>query len=215
MFANSTFTATEGYGFHKSTFSYPLTTYSGTQAPYKTYSSTQAMYAQSGTQLGIAGQGADIWGSTNQYSSIYLPGAEHDGTVATVEVTAQQDTDPWAKTGIIVRNDVTGANTSPGYVLLAATPGNAYILDSDVDGDGQLDTQSSAGTATSYPSWLKLVRSGTTYTGYYSTDDVNWTEVGSTTVPSAAASQDVGVAMTSHSANVTGQDTFDHFSVTG
>ena len=215
LFANSTFTATEGYGLHKSTFSYPLTTYSGTQAPYKTYTSDQALYAQSGSQLGIAGQGADIWGSTNQYSTVYLPGAEHDGTVATVELTAQQDTDPWAKAGIIVRNDVTSANTSPGYVLLAATPGNAYILDSDVDGDGQLDTQSSAGTATAYPSWLKLVRSGTTYTGYYSTDDVNWTEVGSTTVPSAAATQDVGVAMTSHSANVTAEDTFDHFGVTG
>jgi hypothetical protein len=215
LFANSTFTATEGYGFHKSTFSYPLTTYSQLGTSYKSYSSTQGLYAQSGSQLGIAGQGADIWGSTNEYSTIYQPGAEHDGTVATVELTAQQNTAPWAKAGIIVRNDVTGANTSPGYVLLAATPGNAYILDSDVDGDGQLDTQSSAGTATTYPSWLKLVRSGTTYTGYYSTDDVNWTLVGSTTVPSAAASQDVGVAMTSHAADVTGEVDFDHFGVTG
>ncbi|HEX4225345.1 MAG TPA: NEW3 domain-containing protein, partial [Pseudonocardiaceae bacterium] len=211
LFANSTFTATEVDGLHKSTLRYPLTTFSQLGGSYKSFSSTQGLYAQSGTQLGIAGQGADIWGSTNEYSTIYQPGAEHDGTVATVEVTAQQNTAPWAKAGIIVRNDVTGSNTSPGYVLLAATPGNAYILDSDVDGDGQLDTQSSAGTATTYPSWLKLVRSGTTYTGYYSTDDVNWTEVGSTTVPSAAATQDVGVAMTSHSANVTAEDTFDHF----
>jgi hypothetical protein len=215
LFANSTFTATEGYGLRQSTFSYPLTTFSQLQAPYHSYSSTQGLCAQSGSKLGIAGQGADIWGSTNEYSTSYLPGAEHDGTVATVELTAQQNTAPWAKAGIIVRNDVTGANTSPGYVLLAATPGNAYILDSDVDGNGQLDTQSSAGTATTYPSWLKLVRSGTTYTGYYSTDDVNWTEVGSTTVPSAAANQDVGVAMTSHSADVTGEVDFDHFGVTG
>ncbi|HEY4023439.1 MAG TPA: glycoside hydrolase family 27 protein [Pseudonocardiaceae bacterium] len=215
LFANSTFTATEGYGFQQSTFSYPLTTYSQLGTSYKSFSSTQGLYAQSGSQLGIAGQGADIWSNINEYSAIYLPGAEHDGTVATVEVTAQQNTAPWAKAGIIVRNDVTAANTSPGYVLLAATPGNAYILDSDVDGNGQLDTQSSAGTATTYPTWLKLVRSGTTYTGYYSTDDVNWTEVGSTTVPSAAASQDVGVAMTSHSADVTGEVDFDHFGVTG
>ncbi|HEV3360999.1 MAG TPA: NEW3 domain-containing protein [Pseudonocardiaceae bacterium] len=215
LFANASFTATETQGFQHYSFSYPLTTYSQLQAPYKSFSSTQGLYAQSGSKLGIAGQGADIWGSVNEYSTIYLPGAAHDGTVATVELTAQQNTDQWAKAGIIIRNDVTGANTSPGYVLLAATPGNAYILDSDVDGNGQLDTQSGAGTASVYPSWLKLVRSGTTYTGYYSTDDVNWIEVGSTTVPSAAANQDVGIAMTSHSAHVTGEADFDHFSVTG
>ncbi|HJP77569.1 MAG TPA: NEW3 domain-containing protein [Pseudonocardiaceae bacterium] len=215
LFANASFTATETQGSRHYSFNYPLTTYSRLQAPYQAYSSTQGLYAQSGSRLGIAGQGADIWGSVNEYSTVYLPGAAHDGTVATVELTAQQNTDQWAKAGIIIRNDVTGANTSPGYVLLAATPGNAYILDSDVDGNGQLDTQSGAGTASGYPSWLKLVRSGTTYTGYYSTDDVNWIEVGSTTVPSAAAKQDVGIAMTSHSAHVTGEADFDHFGITG
>jgi hypothetical protein len=60
---------------------------------------------------------------------------------------------------------------------------------------------------------LKLVRSGTTYSGYYSTDDVHWTLVGTTSVPSAAATQDVGVAMTSHSAYVTGEADFNHFTV--
>ncbi|HJP74357.1 MAG TPA: NEW3 domain-containing protein [Pseudonocardiaceae bacterium] len=213
LFAHSSFTATEGIGGKSYLFGYPLTTYSPLGSGYQSYSSTEGLFAQSGSRLGIAGQGADIWGSVNEYSAVYLPGAERDGTVATVEVTSQEDTAPWAKAGIIVRNDVAGAGTSGGYVLLAATPGNAYILDSDVNGDGQLDTQSGAGTATSYPSWLKLVRSGSTYTGYYSTDDVNWVEVGATTVPSAAASQDVGVAMTSHSAHVTGEVDFDHFAV--
>jgi hypothetical protein len=218
LFSSATFTATDSYatwggGIVRSTGSYPLSTHTQLQPPYSTYSSVVGSYAQSGSQLGIEGQGADIWGATNEYSSIYLPGAEQDGTVATVEVTAQQNTAPWAKAGIIVRNDVTGANTSPGYVLLAETPGNGYILDSDANGDGQLDTQS-GGTQTSvYPSWLKLVRSGTTYTGYYSTDDVNWTLIGTASVPSAAATQDVGLAMTSHSADVTGEADFDHFTV--
>ena len=211
LFANAAFTAT--YEHRHETFSYPLTTYSPVQSTYQTYSSTTGLYAQSGSRLGIDGQGADIWGSINEYSAIYLAGAGHDGTVATVELTAQQNTGPWAKAGILIRNNVTQANTSGGYVLLAATPGNAYILDSDVDGDGQLDTQSSAGTATTYPSWLKVVRSGTTFTGYYSTDNVHWTLVGATTVSSAAANQDVGIAMTSHSAHVSGEADFDHFTL--
>jgi hypothetical protein len=220
LFSSATFTANYSYRQWDGTLArltggYPLGTHSRLQPPYQTYSSVVGDYAQSGSQLGIAGQGADIWGSVNEYSGIYLPRAAHDGTVATVEVTKQQNTDQWAKAGIIVRNDVTGANTSGGYVLLAETPGNGYILDWDANGDGQLDSQSGGTQTAVYPSWLKLVRSGTTYTGYYSTDDVNWTPVGTASVPSAATTQDVGMAMTSHSADVTGEADFDHFTVGG
>jgi hypothetical protein len=220
LFATAVFTTRDSYtqllgGTTSSTESHPLTVHSQLQAPYQSYSSTTGRYAQSGSQLGIAGQGADIWGNVNEYSTIYLPKAEQDATVATVEVAAQQNTAPWAKAGIIVRNDVTGANTAPGYVLLAETPGNGYILDWDANGDGQLDSQSGGTTTAAYPSWLKLVRSGTTFTGYYSTDDVHWTLVGTASVPTAAATQDVGVAMTSHSAHVTGEVDFDHFTISG
>lgn len=34
------------------------------------------------------------------------------------------------------------------------------------------------------PVWLKLTRVGTTFTGYYSTDNINWTQVGSATISS-------------------------------
>ncbi|MCU1686849.1 MAG: glycoside hydrolase clan [Amycolatopsis sp.] len=218
LFSTGTFTANESYtglggGVTRWTGSYPLGTHSQLQEPYSTYSSVIGSYAQSGTKLGIAGQGADIWGSTNDYSSIYLPKAEHDGTVATVEVASQQNTAPWAKAGIIVRNDVTGSATSPGYVLLAETPQNGYILDWDANGDGQFESQSGGTQTAGYPSWLKLVRSGTTYTGYYSVDGVNWTVVGTASVPTAAATQDVGIAMTSHSTGTTGEVDFDHFTV--
>jgi hypothetical protein len=56
------------------------------------------------------------------------------------------------------------------------------------------------------------VRSGTTYTGYWSTDGSAWNTVGSVTVPQAAASQDVGVFATAHSAGTTGEADFDSFS---
>jgi len=216
LFSSAVFTTTDSYtqlygGTTSATESHPLTIHSQLQAPYSSYSSTTGLFAQSGSELGIAGQGADIWGSINEYSTIYLPKAASDGTVATVEVSSQQNTAPWAKAGIIIRNDVTGANTSPGYVLLAETPGNGYILDWDANGDGQLDSQDGGNQTSVWPSWLKLVRSGTTYTGYYSTDNVHWNLVGTASAPSAAATQDVGVAMTSHSADVTGEVDFNNF----
>jgi Alpha galactosidase A/Alpha galactosidase C-terminal beta sandwich domain/NPCBM-associated, NEW3 domain of alpha-galactosidase len=179
-------------------------------APYKTFSPVTAAFSQEGTQLGIEAQGADLWGNINEYGSIYLPGGGHDGSTTTVEINSQTNTNVWAKAGIMVRNDITNANGSPGFVVLAETPGNGYLLDWGSGSSAQLDSQDSVGTAT-YPSWLKLVRNGTTYTGYYSTDDTTWNLVGSVTVPSAAATQDVGLFATSHASNTTGEVDFDHF----
>ena len=49
------------------------------------------------------------------------------------------------------------------------------------------------------PVHLRLVRSGSTYTGYWSADGTSWTEVGSATVPGQADTQDAGLFVTSHS----------------
>jgi hypothetical protein len=180
-------------------------------APYQTFASTTADFSQLGDQLGIRAQGADVYGDTNQYGAIYQQGAEHDGSTTIVKVNAQTDTDPWAKAGIMVRNDITGAGTSPGFLILAVTPGNGYALQWDSDDNGQLDSNQSHGTVT-YPSWLKLVRSGTSYTGYYSTDGTTWNLVGNVTIPAAAATQDVGVFATAHSAGSTSEADFEGFS---
>jgi hypothetical protein len=187
------------------------------KAPYQTFSSatsTTAVFGQSGTDLAILGDGADVWGSTDQYSTIYLTGAVKDGSTTTVAVTSQDKTDVWAKAGIMVRNDITGAGTSPGYLTLSVTPGHGYALQWDGDGNGTIDSNIETGGSPAYPSWLKLVRSGITYTGSYSTDGSTWTTIGSATLASAAASQDVGAYMTSHSAGNAGETDFSDFTVT-
>ncbi len=220
LFETSTVTANADYRWAllfpgHATLVENVATSSPVQAPYLTFASTTASFAQLGSQLGIQASGADVWGATNQYGAIYLHAAEKDGTVATVEITAQANTNAWAKAGIMVRNDITNANASPGFLILAEAPGHGYVLQWDSNGDGQLDSNSAPnnqglGTA-AYPTWLKLVRSGTTYTGYYSTDDVNWTLIDAVNVPSAAATQDVGVFATAHNSGAVGEVDFQDF----
>jgi hypothetical protein len=188
------------------------------QPPYLTFASTTASFAKLGTRLGIRGDGGDVYGGTNQYGTIYLPDSETDGTVATVEVLSQDNTNAWAKAGIMVRNDITNANSSPGFLILAVAPGHGYVVQWDANGDGRLESNSAPageglGTA-SYPSWLKLVRSGTTFTGHYSTDGTTWITIATVSVPSAAATQDVGIFMTSHSSGTIGEADFDQFTLT-
>ncbi|MFC1441410.1 NEW3 domain-containing protein [Streptacidiphilus sp. N1-10] len=186
------------------------------QAPWKTYTDNTALFGQQGANLAISGAGADVYGSTDQYSTIYQQGAEHDGSTTVVKITAQADTNPWAKSGIMIRNDITKPGSSPGYAILAEAPGKGYVLQWDSNGDGQLDSNSApsdsgSGTA-SYPSWLKLVRSGSAVTGYYSTDGSTWTQVGTATLPGIAATGDVGLFTTSHSDGTSGEADFTGFS---
>jgi hypothetical protein len=178
--------------------------------PYQTFASTTAQFSQAGDRLGIQAQGADLWDTTNEYGAMYLPGKEHDGSTTVVRLDSQSNTNVWAKAGIMVRNDVTNANGGAGFVILAETPGNGFLLDWDSNGDGRLDQQASVASAV-YPAWLKLVRTGSSFSGYYSTDGTNWTLVGTGSVPSAAATQDVGVYAISHAPRTTAEVDFDSF----
>jgi hypothetical protein len=196
-----------------------LTVTSPVQPPYQTTASTTAYFGQAGNRFTIDADGADIFNNggnalDDQYGAIYQPGGAGASSTAIVRVDAQADTDPWAKAGLVMRNDLTQAHHATGYVALVVTPGNGVSLQWDSDGDGVLDqfTQVGAGTLQA-PIWLKLTRSGTTFTGYYSTDGITWTAAGSATVASAATTEDVGMIATAHSPGALGRDDFSDFSV--
>jgi hypothetical protein len=63
------------------------------------------------------------------------------------------------------------------------------------------------------PVWLRLVRNGSTYTGYYSLDNQNWKLVGSATLSAQADTQDAGIFVTSHTSGSPRQVTFNGFNV--
>ncbi|MFK0296561.1 NEW3 domain-containing protein [Streptomyces sp. NPDC090442] len=185
------------------------------RAPFKTFSDNTAVFGAQDSRLAIDGAGADLWGNVDQYSAIYQQGAEHDGSTTVVKVTTQASTNEWAKAGIMVRDDITKPGTSPGYLILAEAPGKGYVLQWDSSGSGHLDSNSAppnegSGTA-AHPSWLKLVRSGSSYTGYYSTDGTHWTQLATATLPGVTAAQDVGVFTSSHSEGTSGETDFTGF----
>jgi hypothetical protein len=131
----------------------------------------------------------------------------------TARVTHLDDTNPWAKAGVALRNELTGARTSAGYAVMVVTPGNGVAFQWDADANGYLDSFSTVGGIRA-PAWVRLVRSGSQVSGYYSTDGTTWTKVGSTVnVPGIAATQDAGLIATSHAAGVLGQSGFTNFSV--
>jgi outer membrane protein assembly factor BamB/regulation of enolase protein 1 (concanavalin A-like superfamily) len=161
-----------------------------------------ANYTANGGIFTVNGSGSDIWGSADemQYVSQPLSGA---GTI-TARVTHQDITDPWAKSGIIIKQSATAG--SP-YVLLAVTPGNGvhlqYEFNSDVYG----------GTFALPNAWLRLQRSGNTFTAYTSSDGSTWTEAGSVTM-TMTTSATIGLFVCSHNNDELNTSTFDNVSVT-
>jgi regulation of enolase protein 1 (concanavalin A-like superfamily) len=189
------------------------------QSPWQTYAavdkSTPATFGQLGDAYAIIAAGSDVSGTNNQYGAIYRPDALTGTGTANVRVAAQQPINSSMKSGLMVRSGITQAATGTGYVTLETSPNDKVQLQWDADGNGQLDHSASATVAAATPVWLRIVRSGPTFTGEYSTDGSTWTTVGSATVASATGAEDVGMFTSSHNKYSVARADFDSFGLTG
>ena len=223
LFQSDDVTATADYRWHgthplSTSVTRTVNTSPPVQPPYLTYSSATdapAVFGQLGQQFGISGAGADLYSNSDSYSTIYLPASV--GTAATIdtEVVSQQHMTGFAKAGIIVRNDMTGSGTTPEGVILFESPSGGIQLEWNSNGGTHINavTPPNGTIPATLPVRLKLLRDGSRYTGYYSTDGTNWTTVGTANVPAQAATQDAGIFVTSHSAGSPGQVVFNGLTV--
>jgi hypothetical protein len=188
------------------------------QPPYQTFSSATdapAIFEQVGQQFGIEGAGSDVWSNSDTYSSIYSHGSVGDTSTIETEVVSQQNMTGFAKAGIMVRNDITGVGSTPEGVLLFESPSGGFQLEWDSNGGNYINsvTPPNGTISDNLPVWLKLVKNGSTFTGYYSLDGNAWNTVGTATVPAQASTQDAGMFMDSHASGSPGQVVFQGFSV--
>src|SRR6516162_7314764 len=119
----------------------------------------------------VAGGGTDIWGTSDQFN-FASRSFNGDGTLEAL-VTTVQNTDPWAKAGVMFRND---SSPEAMHAAVVATPGNGVSFQWRGTNGGSCSYVAAAGVVA--PVWVKLVRSGNTFSAYYSSDSVNWTQVG-------------------------------------
>lgn len=170
--------------------------------PYATVSRNTAGFAHAPDGFVIAGGGADLWQGRNEFGAIYRKQALADGQAAVTRVTAQENTGPYARAGLIASNDLAGG-LSGGYANIAVSPAHGCIFSWDSDHNGSLDKHAEAG-GFAPGVYVRLGRNGDQISGSCSTDGKNWTVVGVATVPGGAAAEDVGMFMSAVSADRTG-----------
>ncbi|MDN4599123.1 right-handed parallel beta-helix repeat-containing protein [Leifsonia virtsii] len=193
-------------------------------APVKGYATTgssavSSYFGQAGDAFGIAAAGADVWGAggqrSDQFGAIYRAGSFGGDATVSARVVSVNDSNASAKSGVMVRNDITKAGSSAGYAVVAVTARNGVVFEWDANGDGYLDTEAKASVDVFRPIWVKLARTGTTFTASYSYDGANYVPIGSpVTLASAAATQDAGIFSTSHDVSQSAINQFDGLTIT-
>lgn len=150
----------------------------------------------------VNGAGPDIWGNMDAFQFVYQP-LNGDGSII-ARVNNVQNTDPWAKAGVMIRD---GLQPYARNAFVGLTAGNGLVYQSRLRPLGV--TTSIAAGAQMSQNWVRLDRSGNTVTAYTSGDGLGWTPVRSEVIP-MAVNADVGLAVTSHQSRTLSTATFDN-----
>lgn len=156
----------------------------------------------------VDGGGNDIWGSSDQFRMVYQS-MNGDGEIIARVYGIQQNINAWSKAGVMIRESL-AANAKFAMYVNTGNNGLSMQYRSNTGGGASHNTKNNP----QGPVWLKLVRSGNTFTSYYSTNGSSWVYHGSATVV-MDAQVFVGLAVTSHDVNQLCSAWFEKVSVNG
>ncbi len=156
----------------------------------------------------VTGSGDDIWNTADAFHFVYVPVTGN--CVITARVLSIQNTDPWAKAGVMIRES-TNANSANAFIAVTSSNGVTFQYRSTTGGNSSFNNT----TGLSAPYWVRLVRSGNTFTAYRSPNGVNWTQQGSPQTFAISSTAYAGLALTSHNNSSLCMATFDNVAAPG
>ena len=180
---------------------YPASTGSFAEGPVGTYTMTAS--------------GADIWivngVEADEFHFAYkmLSGA---GSIV-AKVNSVQNTDPWAKTGVMIRESL---NPDSAHAFACITPGNGVAMQYRPSTGGTSANYNQTGVAAPY--WVKLERSiSGMFTVSHSANGTTWQPVTGSAPQNVPMGTNVyvGLALTAHNAALTCQAVFSNVTTTG
>lgn len=112
-----------------------------------------------------------------------------DGSVI-ADVLSMTSTTSLAAAGIMFRNDTTAG---AAFAMIAETTAGGLTFEWRSSAGA---TAQSVSLAAANSPWIKLLRSGNSFSAYYSTDDTNWSEIGGAQTATMGTTALVGAAVT-------------------
>ncbi|TLS48332.1 DUF1349 domain-containing protein [Paenibacillus antri] len=156
----------------------------------------------------VRASGDDIWRNQDEFHFVQQPYSGDGVFIAKLEY--QENTNSWAKAGLMVRESLDAGSR---YAAILLTPANGAQMQARASSGG---TSTAHGTVSGVkaPYWVKLERSGDTFRGYVSPtgEEGSWQLVGTVNVALGAEAY-IGLASTSHTNAVANLSEFSQVSV--
>lgn len=157
----------------------------------------------------LEGSGDDIWNNNDSFHYATLDGGLTGNGTITARVVSLDNTDSWAKVGVMMRATLNGTST---HAMTAITAGNGAAFQRRVIAASGSD-HTGVGSITA-PYWVRLTRSGTSCTGYISSNGTSWTQIGSpVTISAFTGTVQIGLCVTSHNNSALCTAVFDNVTI--
>jgi len=154
----------------------------------------------------ITASGDDIWNNADAFHNVYQ--SSSGGNIEMIaRVVSIQNTDPWAKCGIMFRSNLDQGSAN---VFMPVTSGNGVAFQNRAT-QNAISTSTNQGGITA-PYWVRIVQFGNQYIGYTSSDGVNWNAFDSVVVALGSYPY-IGLAYTTHNNNQSGTAVVDNVSI--
>jgi len=154
----------------------------------------------------ISASGTDIWNTSDQFHYVYQSVSGDVDIVA--RVNSLQIANPWSKAGVMIRESL---NPDARHAMALMSAANGYVFEWRLDTGGfSSSINTGAGRA---PAWVRLVRTGSSFQAFESTDGASWASIGVETVPMTDPVY-VGLAVTSTNVSSSTTAVFDNVTIT-
>jgi VCBS repeat-containing protein len=154
----------------------------------------------------VDASGADISSTADEFRFVYeeLPA---DGEIV-ARVASVENTNSQAKAGVMIRDSL---DADSSYAAVFITPSSGARFQRRLTTGGTTSNTSSSGKTAPY--WVKVTRSGSSFSSYISPDGTTWAQVGSSVTISMTGSAYIGLAVTSRNDSTLCTATFTDVSV--
>jgi len=164
----------------------------------------------------MTGSGADIWdvGPSGGpfHDEFHFAYKTLSGTGSIVaKVQSVDNTNSWAKAGVMIRETLNG-DSKHAMMVVSAASGVSFQRRPETGGASAADTTADIAA----PYWVKIERDlAGNFSAYSSADGVTWQKVGLAVPIQMATNVYIGLAVTSHNAALTCQGVFSNVTTTG
>jgi len=154
------------------------------------------------SSLLVVGSGIGIASNADSFHYVYRP-LNGDGQIV-VKVATPGNTSNSATAGVMIRETT---DPSSRHASMLITPSNGVFFQRRLATGGATSQTIFTGAGITSPYWIKLVRSGDTFTGYWSSTGTSWSPLGSDTI-SMDADILIGMVVASGASTVSSTSTF-------